>query len=121
MICLTIVLVLGRPTIVESLELIVAPRLHSVSNRTTHFRVLLQADTYGGRDRTNIVSIISSVAYLLELIVRTFRQRNSYIRTVGGCFRGIGSEQSCRSELYSCNEWNGASNDSHTDIVLQST
>ena len=76
MICLTIVFVLGRlKVIVESLELILAPRLHSVSNRTTHFHVLIQADTSGGRDRINIVSTILSVAYLLELIVRTFLLR----------------------------------------------
>ena len=68
--------VLGRlKIIVESLELILAPRLHSVSNRTTHFRVLIQAVTSGWRDRINIVSMISSVEYLLELIVRTFLLR----------------------------------------------
>ena len=75
MICLTIVLVLSRLTIVESLEVILGPQLHSVSNRTTHFRVLIQADTSGGRDGINIVSIISSVTYLLDLIVRTFLLR----------------------------------------------
>ena len=46
-----------------------------VSNRTTHFRVLIQADTSGGRNGINIVSMISSVAHLLELIVRTFLLR----------------------------------------------
>ena len=75
MICLTIVLVLGRLNIVKSLELILAPRLHSVSNRTTHFHVIIPADTSGQRDRINIVSTILSVAYLLELIVRTFLLR----------------------------------------------
>ena len=65
-ICLTTVLVLGRLKIVESLKLILVPRLHSVSNQTTHF---------GGRDGSNIVSVISSVAYLVELIVRTFLLR----------------------------------------------
>ena len=77
MICLTIVLVLGlgRLKIAEILELILAPHLHSVSNRTTHFRVLIQADTSGGRDGINIVSKISSMAYLLELIVHTFLLR----------------------------------------------
>ena len=75
MICLTIVLVLSRLKIVESLEVILGPQLHSVSNRTTHFRVLIQADTSGGRDGINIVSIISSVTYLLDLIVRTFLLR----------------------------------------------
>ena len=82
-ICLTIVLILGRFKIVESLELILAPRLHSVSNRTTHFHVLIQADTSGGRDGINIVSTISSVAHLLELIVRTFLLRAM------GCNRAI--------------------------------
>ena len=71
MICLTIVLVLGSLKIVESLKLILAPQLHSVSNRTTRFCVLIQADTSGRRDEINIVSMISSVAYLLELIIRT--------------------------------------------------
>ena len=83
MICLTIVglLVLGILTIVESLELILAPRLHLLSNRTTHFRVLIQADTSGGQDginqrnAINIVSMISSVAYLLELIDHTLLLR----------------------------------------------
>ena len=50
---------------VESLELILAARLHSVSIRTTHFRVLIQAVTSGGRYGINIVSM----AYLLELIL----------------------------------------------------
>ena len=31
------------------------------------------------------------------------------------------SGQSCRSELYSCNEWNGASNDSRLDRSLTVT
>ena len=76
MTCLTIVLVLGRFTNAESLELILAPILRSVSNRTTHFCVLIQADTSVGRaDGINIVVMISSVAYLLELIVRTFLLR----------------------------------------------
>ena len=73
-ICLTIVLlVLGRLKIVESLELILAPRLHSLSNRTTHPRVLIQADTSGGRDGINqrnginIVFIISFVALFTEV------------------------------------------------------
>ena len=82
MIWLTIVLVLGRLKIVESLKLILAPRLHSVSNRTTHFRVLIPADTSGGRDGINIVSMISFVAYLLELIVRTFLLRAMYSNRV---------------------------------------
>ena len=72
MICLTILLVLGRLIIVESLKLILMPRLHSVSNRNTHFPVLIQADTSGGRDGINIVSMSSSVAYLRQLIVCTF-------------------------------------------------
>ena len=58
MIRLNIVLALGRLKIVESLKLILAPRLLSVSNRTTHFRVLMQADISGGRDGINIVSMI---------------------------------------------------------------
>ena len=114
-ICLTIVHILGRLKIVESLELILAPRLHWVSNRTTLFRVLIPVDTSGGWDGINIVSMISSVLYLLELIVRTFLLRAMcsnrvilmYIRTAGGCFRRVGSGQLCLIELYSCNEWNG--------------
>ena len=54
MICLTIVFELGRLKIVESLELMLGPRLHSVSNRTTHFRVLIQAVTSGGRYGINM-------------------------------------------------------------------
>ena len=71
MICLIIVLVLGRLKIVESLKLILAPGLHSVSNRTSHFRVLIPADTSRGLDGINIVSVV----YFLELIVRTFLLR----------------------------------------------
>ena len=74
---LTIVLVLGRFKIVESLELILAPRLRSVSNGTPHVCVIIQADTSGGcADGINIVFMISSVAYLLELVVRTFLLRD---------------------------------------------
>ena len=123
MTCLTIVPVLGRLKIVESLDLILALRLHSVSNRTTHFHVLIQVDTSGGRDGINAVSAISFVAYLLELIVRTLLLRDMssnriilHIRTASGCFRAVGSGQSCRGELYSCSEWNGASNDSQTTV-----
>ena len=44
-----------------------------------HFRVgIIQADNSGGRNGINIVSMMSSVAYLLELIVRSL-----LLRTMG--------------------------------------
>ena len=126
-ICLTIVLVLGRLKIVESLERILAPRLHSVSNGTTHFRVLigLPADTSGGWAGINIVSMISSVAYLLELIVHTFLLRamcsNRVILTLEQQVDVL--EEFVRDNRVEVNFTlatngmdNGASNDRHTDI-----
>ena len=129
MIWLTIVLVLGRLKIVESLKLILAPRLHSVSNRTTHFRVLIPADTSGGRDGINIVSMISFLAYLLETIVRTFLLRamcsNRVIRTLEQQVDVL--EELVRDNRVDLNFTlatngmdNGASNDSHTDITVDS-
>ena len=65
--------------------------------------------------------MISSVAYSLELIVRTL-----FLRTIGSniiiltleqqvdVLEELNSGQSCRSELYSGTAANGASNDSHT-------
>ena len=129
MIWLTIVLVLDRLKIVESLELILAPRLHSVSNRTTHFRVLIPADISGGRDGINIISRISSVAYLLELIVRTFLLRamcsNRVILTLEQQVDVL--EEFVRDNRVDLNfnlatngVDNGASNDSHTYITVDS-
>ena len=130
MIWLIIVFVLGRLKIVENLELILAPRLHSVSNRTTHFRVLIPADTSGGRDGINIISLISSVAHLLELIVHTL-----LLRAMGSNRVILTLEQQVdvleelvrdnRADLNFTLATNGmdncASNDSYTDLTLQLT
>ena len=124
MICLTIVLVLGRLKIIESIELILAPRLHSVSNRTTHFRVLIPADTSGGWDGMHIVSMI-----LLQLIVCSFLLivmcSNRVILILEqqvGIWEELARDNRVEVNFtLATNEMdNGASNYSHTDITVDS-
>ena len=128
MICLTIVLVLLLK-IGKSIELILAPRLHSVSNGTSHFRVLIPADTSGGWVGINIVSMNSSVACLLELIVLTFLLRAMCSNRVSLTLEQQVDilEESVRDNRVEVNFTlatngmdNGASNDSHTDITVDS-
>ena len=77
MICLPIVLVLGRLKIVESLELILAPfsfkpnYTFPCTNTGGYFRWAKR-----NADGIKIISMISSVAYLLDLIVRAFLLRD---------------------------------------------
>ncbi len=110
MICLTIALVLGRLKTVESLKLILAPRLHSVSNRAKHFRIPM--GPIGGRfrwarrNKHRFYDFIRSIFTWVDRSYIAFESHgqyynNYYIRTAGECFRGVGSGQSCRSELYS--------------------
>ena len=126
------VLVLCRLNIGESLELILAPRLHSVSNGTTYFCVLIPADTSGGWVGINTVSINSSVACLLKLIARTFLLRamcsnrvsltlEQQVDVLEKLVRDNRVEVNFTLETNGMD--NGASNDSHTldtDVTVDS-